>query len=515
MKILIKNIDIIKSADTEVVKNADIGVENGRILFIKENTREESTASGAFASDATRQSDDFALNSAMKNNSAFASDATRQSDDFALHSAMKNNNAFAPNAIKQIDDFALNSVMKNNSAFASDATKQIDDFAPDRTIDGKGKLAIPGLVNAHCHSAMTLLRGYSDDLALEEWLFGNIIPAESMLEPGDVYWGSQLGIIEMIKSGATCYNDMYLNMDEVGRAVVESGIRASISIGPLLSGKRGDALVDIDGCKAFFKKWNKQADGRITTNIEIHSLYMYTPETLIEGAKLAKELNAPIHIHILETAVEKKNIFEKYGKSSVELAAEYGILDTNPILAHCVHVDEKDISIISETRASVAHNPSSNLKLASGIAPITEMLAAGVNVCIGTDGAASNNVLNMFKEMHLTALIHKGVKGDPTLITAKDAFKMATENGARALGFSDCGILEPGRKADIVILDMDKSHLTPLHNYMSTLVYSAGGEDVDTVIVDGKLLMKNREMLIIDEEKVKSMARGIAKKFSS
>jgi 5-methylthioadenosine/S-adenosylhomocysteine deaminase len=457
MRILIKEIDLIKSANSDVIKGADIGIEGDRILFIRDT------------------------NGSRVNGSD-------------VHGGVVNNSGI------------------NNSGI-NDGAEASDEFKPDKVIDGRRKLAIPGLVNCHTHSAMTLLRGFADDLALETWLFDCIIPAESKLEPEDVYWGSQLGIIEMIRNGTTCFNDMYLNMDEVGRAVYESGVRSSISIGPLLSGKRGDALVDIEGCKAFFEKWDNKDRGRITTNIEIHSIYMYTEETLREGAKLAKELNSPIHIHVLETAAEKKNMWEKHGKTSFELAEEYGLLDTNVIAAHCVHVSDADIAIMVRKGVNAVHNPSSNLKLASGIAPLREMIAAGVNVCLGTDGTASNNTLSMFKEMYLAAIIHKGVSGDPTLISASEAFKMATENGAKALGFTDCGVIRSGAKADIAILDMDKPHLTPLHNYISSLVYSVGGQDTDTVIVDGKVLMENRRMLTLDEEKVMYMAGKISKKF--
>ncbi|MCL2163069.1 MAG: amidohydrolase [Oscillospiraceae bacterium] len=476
MRILIKDIDVIKSADSEVMRGADIGIEDGRILFV--NCSDNMCAAGDAAG-------------AMRG---------QGNQDAAVTDAKQQRGQGSPGA---------GAVTANQQREQGSPGVQ-NGFVPDKVINGCRKLAIPGLVNAHCHSAMTLLRGFADDLELETWLFDNIIPAESKLAPDDVYWGTQLGIIEMIKNGTTCFNDMYLNMDEVGRAVYESGIRASISIGPLLSGKRGDALVDVEGCRAFFNKWDKKDGGRIRTNIEIHSMYMYTPETLRAGAELAKELNSPIHIHMLETATERKNILEQFGKSSIELALEFGLLDVGVIAAHCVHVSEADISIMVNKGVNAVHNPTSNLKLASGIAPVKEMIAAGVNVCLGTDGVASNNVLNMFKEMHLAALIHKGVRGDPTLILAGEAFRMATENGAKAIGFSDSGVIGPGRAADIVIIDMDKPHLTPLHNHMSTLVYSVGGHDVDTVIVDGDILMESREMLTIDEEKVKNMVRRIS-----
>ncbi|MDR1061400.1 MAG: amidohydrolase [Clostridiales bacterium] len=386
-------------------------------------------------------------------------------------------------------------------------------FAAGRTIPGAGRLAIPGLVNAHCHAAMTLLRGYADDMELETWLFDRIFPAEAQLSGDDIYWGTMLGAAEMIKNGVTCFNDMYLKMDSVAEAILGSGIRAAVSVGPLLTGKRGDAGVDADSCKAFFRKWDGAGGGNIRTNMEIHSIYLFQPETLAAGARLAKELGSAIHIHILETAAERENMLREYGKSSVLLAEEYGLLDSPVIAAHCVHVDSAEILRLRDRGASVAHNPSSNLKLASGIAPVPEMLRAGVNVCLGTDGAASNNSLDMFMEMRLAALLHKGASREPAAVPAAQAFRMATRNGALALGFEDCGEIAPGRKADITIVQLDRPHLSPLHSHLSTLVYSARGSDAETVIVNGKVLMENRELLTIDEEKTTHMARAAAKKF--
>jgi len=374
-------------------------------------------------------------------------------------------------------------------------------FTPDRVICGGGKLAIPGLVNAHCHTAMTLLRGYADDMELESWLFQKIFPAEARLSGEDIYWGTTLGIAEMIRGGVTCVNDMYLKMDNVASAFLDSGIRAVVSIGPLLTEKRGDALVDAEGCKAFFKRWNGASDGRIGANIEIHSIYLYQPDTLVEGARLAKALGAAIHIHILETATERKNMLAQYGESSVALAAKYGLFDVPALAAHCVHVDDDEIGILNEKNVSVAHNPCSNLKLASGIAPVVKMLGRGVNVCLGTDGASSNNTLDIFMEMRLAAMIHKGVSGDPTAVPAAAAFKMATSNGAKALGISGAGVLKAGNKADITLISTDAPHMQPIYDHLSALVYAARASDVDTVIADGNILMESRRLTTIDEEK--------------
>jgi len=386
-------------------------------------------------------------------------------------------------------------------------------FAAGRVLDGSGKLAIPGLVNAHCHTAMTLLRGYADDMALEGWLFDKIFPAEAKLTGSDVYWGTMLGIAEMVRGGVTCVNDMYLKMDNVAEAFVDSGIRATVSIGPLLTEKRGDALVDVEGCKAFFSKWGGAAGGRIGANIEIHSIYLYQPDTLAEGARLAKSLGAAIHIHILETATEKMNMMAQYGEGSVALAAKYGLLDVPVIAAHCVHVDDCEIDILSEKNVSVAHNPCSNLKLASGVAPVQKMLAKGINVCLGTDGASSNNTLDIFMEMRQAAMIHKGVSGDPSAIPAAEAFKMATVNGAKALGAIGSGVLAVGGKADMALISLCAPHLQPVYSHLSTLVYTARSSDVDTVIVDGDILMEGRQLTTIDEERAIFEANRAVEKF--
>lgn len=430
MNILIKGIDIQPSADAPVMRGADIGTENDKILFVSDH-----------------------------------------------------------------------------------GTPAPAGFRPDKVLSGVSRLAIPGLVNAHCHTAMTLLRGYADDLELETWLFEKIFPAEAKLTEEDVYWGATLGIAEMLRGGATCVNDMYLKMDGVAAAMRDSGVRAVVSIGPLLTEKRGDALVDADGCKAFFKRWNGASEGRIGVNIEIHSIYLYQPDTLREGARLARELGAAIHIHILETAVERRNMLGQYGESSVALARKYGIFDSPTVAAHCVHVSDEDIAMLRDCGVNVAHNPSSNLKLASGVAPVAKMLEQGVNVCLGTDGASSNNNLDIFMEMRLAAMIHKGVSGVPTAVKAGEAFRMATENGARALGLTGVGSIAAGNKADITILSLNSPHLQPSYNYLSTLAYSARASDVETVIVDGNILMENRILKTIDEEKAIYMANRAAKKF--
>jgi 5-methylthioadenosine/S-adenosylhomocysteine deaminase len=376
-------------------------------------------------------------------------------------------------------------------------------------------LAMPGLVNAHSHCAMTLLRNYADDMALEEWLFNKIIPAEGKLLPEDVYWGTMLGITEMIKGGITCFADMYLHMEEVVRAVVDSGIRANISKGPIISGIRGNNgnTVDEEGCTEFFKTWHGAANGRIKVYVEVHSVYLYDEKSLRGAAELAARLNTGMHIHVLETAVEKATSMKMYGADSAEVCLKCGIFDVPVIAAHCVHIDDNAMDILKAKGVNAAHNPTSNLKLGSGIARVPEMLAQGINVCLGTDGASSNNNLNLFEEMHLAAIIHKGAAQNPLMVDAGQAIRMATVNGAKALGFgNETGCIREGMKADLILLDTDKPHFTPVNNPMSAIVYSAQAADVDTVIIDGNIVMEGRKLTTIDEEKVKYMAREIAGK---
>ena len=398
--------------------------------------------------------------------------------------------------------------------FVGKTASSAENFKADKVINGKNRLVMPGLVNAHTHSAMTIFRNYGGDLTLEEWLFGKIIPAEGKLSPKDVYWGSMQGIVEMIKSGTTCFADMYLHIDETVKAVEETGIRANISRGPITSNVRGNGLtVDTQGCTEFFKTWNNKANGRIKVSIEIHSAYLFDMESITGAASLAKELGTGIHIHILETSKEKEICAEKYGMNSPELCLKCGVLEVPVFAAHGVHLSDEEMDLFKSKGVSIVHNPTSNLKLGSGIARVPLMLDKGLNVCLGTDGASSNNNMNLLEEMNLAALLHKGYNQNPVLINANQAIRMATVNGARAIGFGDeVGCIQKGMKADLIILDIDKPHYHPMNDALSAVVYTGQGADVDTVIIDGNIIMENRELKTIDEEKVKYQVNAIAKR---
>jgi 5-methylthioadenosine/S-adenosylhomocysteine deaminase len=400
-------------------------------------------------------------------------------------------------------------------AFVNASAEVVKSFKPDRVIDGKNRLVMPGLVNAHTHSAMTLLRNMADDLALEEWLVNKIFPVEARLTPEDVYWGTMLGIIEMIKSGTTAFADMYIHMDEVARAVTESGIRANLCRNPIKvkEGEKLEIKNYIDGRFEFFMKWNGSANGRIKVYVEVHSTYLFNEDTLKLSAELAKHYGTGIHIHLLETAKEREESIVNYGMDSVEICEKCGILDVPVLAAHCVHLSDSDIDILKKKKVKVVHNPTSNLKLGSGIAPVPSMLEDGILVALGTDGASSNNNLNMFEEINLAALLHKGVHMNSELVNAEQAVCMATINSSEAIGFGGVtGCIKEGMKADMIILDTDKPHLCPLNNPVSAVAYAAQASDVETVIVDGNILMDNKELKTIDEQIVKHKVREISER---
>lgn len=368
----------------------------------------------------------------------------------------------------------------------------------DTIIDGTNMVALPGFVNAHTHAAMTLFRGMADDIPLDVWLNNTIWPAEEKLNSEDVYWGVKLSLIEMIKSGTTAFADMYFLMDEAIGAIKESGIRANLSIG--MTPFDGDYHDILKRARGFVHNWNGAASGRITAMYGPHAPYTCTPNFLEAVVEEAKRDQVGIHIHLSETAKETKEIYEKYGFSPVGLCAKAGLFDVHVLAAHCVHLLPGDIEILAEGKAAVVHNPESNLKLGSGIAPVPAMLEKGVVVALGTDGAASNNNLDLLEEMHIAALLHKGVNLDPTLLPAAEVLSMATVNGAYALGLNNTGVLKAGNKADLILMDFDKAHLMPPWDTLSHIIYSSSSADIETMIVDGRLIMKDRQVLTIDEE---------------
>lgn len=370
----------------------------------------------------------------------------------------------------------------------------------DVVIDGSNKFATPGLVNTHTHAAMTLFRSYADDMFLMDWLENKIWPAEANLTAEDVYWGTLLSIGEMLKSGTTCFADMYFFMDEVAKAVETSGIRACLSRG--LAGVAPNSDKSLLEAKEFYLKWNGAANGRITTMLGPHAPYTCPPDYLKQVIEVAKEIKAEIHIHLSETKFEVDTCIEKFGKTPIAHMDSLGLLDLGVLAAHCVHVTPEDIQLMKAKNVRVAHNPQSNLKLASGIAPVQQMLEAGLIVGLGTDGASSNNNLDLLEEVRLAALLHKVREDNPKVIPAQTALEMGTSCGAQALGLDKVGKLAVGYKADIVLYDMNKLTWAPKHDRNSLLVYSANSSDVHTVLVDGQVLVADGKLTTIDEAQV-------------
>lgn len=370
----------------------------------------------------------------------------------------------------------------------------------DRVIDARDMLALPGFVNCHTHAAMTLLRSYADDLPLMQWLEEKIWPLEAKLKREDVYWGTLLCCLEMIRSGTTTFADMYFHMNQVARAVEKAGLRASLSRGMI--GVVPGAEEALNYSRRFISDWHGKADGRITTMLGPHAPYTCPPDFIRRVMEMAAELKVGIHIHLAETQKEVEDIRRQYGKTPIGLMDELGLFEFPVLAAHCVHLDDDDIRILAEKKVGVAHNPESNMKLASGVAPVTRLLAAGAAVCLGTDGAASNNNLDMLEELRSAALLQKVATMDPMALPSFAALSMATVNGARMLGLNDVGLLKPGYKADIILINLQRPHLYPRHDLMAHLVYAAQSADVETVIVDGRVVMEKRKILTIDEEEV-------------
>ncbi|MDI9515010.1 MAG: amidohydrolase [Clostridiaceae bacterium] len=396
----------------------------------------------------------------------------------------------------------------------SDISKTSEDA---HIIDGSGKLVMPGLINGHCHVPMTLLRNYADDMDLQTWLFDHIFPVEDRLNGDDVYWGSLLGIMEMLSTGTTCFADMYDHMDDIASAVELSGIRAQLSRGQTSNNAGPDFSEDraMKESVDFVKKWNGAAEGRITAAMAPHAIYTCSPSYIQAIANNAEKLGVPIHVHLDETVREHEDCLRTHGKTPTAHLYDLGLFELKTIAAHCVFITEDDMSLLREKGVSVIHNPASNLKLASGIAPVPEALSAGLNVCIGTDGASSNNNLNMWEDMYLTSILHKGSTRNPRLITADEVLKMATVNGARALGMPHVGSIQEGNKADLIMVDLEKPHLKPLHNLCSALVYSAQGSDVSMTMVDGRILYQDGEFKTIDREKVYYHLEKVCKRLFS
>lgn len=388
-------------------------------------------------------------------------------------------------------------------------------YEADEVVEGESRVLMPGMVNGHTHSAMVLFRGMADDLDLMTWLTKYIFPMEGRyVDPDFIAVGTELACWEMIRGGTTSFVDMYFYPEVIAGVVERCGLRAVITA-PMIDfpspGFKGWDDSYAAGV-AFVEKWQGRHP-RITPGLAPHAPYTVSREHLTQAAAKAKELDAPISIHIAEDKAEVKKVADEQGMTSIDLMRETGLLDVTTIAAHVVWPTDADMQALAGTPVGAIHNPTSNLKTAAGIAPVPQMLAAGVKVGLGTDGAASNNDLDMWEEMRLAALLNKGKQNDPTMVPAKTAVHMATAGGADAVGLGNvAGALKPGLRADMIQVSLDSLRLAPLYDVMSHLVYAAGSRDVVTTIVDGRVLMRDGKVLTVDEASLRARVEAVADK---
>lgn len=381
----------------------------------------------------------------------------------------------------------------------------------DRVIEGNGNLLMPAFYNTHCHSAMTLFRGYGDDLPLQRWLNEKIFPAEDLLNEERVYTGSMLAIAEMLKNGVVSFSDMYFFLDETARAVEETGIKANLSRSIVSFDKNADFSKDSRVLESLdvYERWNGRANGRIKIDMSLHAEYSNVEECFDYVSALTKKLKTGFQIHVSETRAEHEECIARHGLTPTAFLEAHGVLDNPTTAAHCVWVTDEDIAIMANRGVSVAHNAVSNLKLGSGIMPYKKMRDAGVNVTLGTDGAASNNRLSVLRELQFATLIHKGAELDPSVTLASDMIACATKNGAIAQGRGDSGEIKVGNKADLLLVDMSSFDNIPSYSFESTVCYSMTEADILTTVCDGNILYERGSYTTIDEELLKHNAKKV------
>lgn len=372
----------------------------------------------------------------------------------------------------------------------------------------RGKLVLPGLINCHNHSPMVFLRGIGSDLNLQDWLYQYIFPTEAKWTDHGVRVASELALLEMIACGTTSFSDMYYHSEQTVLAAIDAGIKLNVCRST--QGRPELAFADNVDCKegvALFDRWHNAANGRIRVDFCIHAEYTNTPDTIRAYSELCRQKGARMQLHLSETSTEQEACIAKYGKTPAELFDSLGTFAVPVTAAHCVWVTDSDIELLKARGVSPVHCPSSNMKIGSGFAPVQKMLDRGLNVTLGTDGAASNNNLNLLEELHLASIIHNGYLHDPTVMKPGDLLRMATVNGAKAQGRSDTGELKIGKKADLIAIDFDKPHLIPALDYPAMLTYSVQDSDVCLTMVDGKILFENGEYKTLDAERIKAEAR--------
>ena len=381
----------------------------------------------------------------------------------------------------------------------------------DEVIDAEGMLLIPAFYNAHCHAAMTLFRGYGEDLPLDRWLNERIWPAEERLNEKNTYVASQLAIAEMLRAGVVSFTDMYMFEEATARAVLESGIKANLSRCIVSFDPTADPSKDyrIAEAMALAREFHNRGDGRLKIDLSLHAEYTNVPSVCAYTAELAAENGLLMQLHLSETEKEHNECIARHGKTPTRFFDDLGVFRVPTSAAHAVWVNEEDIAILAERGVSAVHNPVSNLKLGSGVMPLSKMLRAGVNVALGTDGVASNNRLDILRELQTAAILHKGIERDPAVTTARSMLPMATENGARAQGRNDCGRIAVGKRADLLLIDRNALHNQPVFDDYAMLCYSAERSDVRMTMVDGRILYRDGAYTSIDEERLRYESREV------
>ncbi len=418
-------------------------------------------------------------------------------------------NAYVLDMVGDIPNVEKKDILIDNNKIEK-IEKDIDkEIEVDERINAKNMLVMPGLINTHTHLAMSIFRGYKTDKKLMDWLENAIFPVEDKLKPEDIYWNSYLSCLEMIKSGTTTCNDMYFGMNKTVEAIRDTGLRAVIAWCI-----KDDSIKDkVEKTREYAKIYNSDSDGKIKIYVSADAPHTCNPDTIKLCVDLAKELNTGLHIHLAETIDEETKIKSRYNKRSTEYLNDLDVFDVPVVLAHGIYVSDSDIEILKKIRGGISHNPISNCKLSSGICDVVKLRKNGINIGLGTDGIGSTTTMDMFEEMKTAAYLQKVNTMEPSSISAYDILKMATIEGAKVLGLeNEIGTLEPGKKADLIFIKTDKLHMCPATDVCANLVYSSNGADVESVMIDGKVIMQNRKMINLDEKQVMKQVKKIAKR---
>ena len=418
-------------------------------------------------------------------------------------------NAYVLDMVGDIPNIDKKEILINDNIIEK-IDKDIDkNIEIDEKINAKNMLVMPGLINTHTHLAMSIFRGYKTDRKLMDWLEDAIFPVEDKLKPEDIYWNSYLSCLEMIKSGTTTCNDMYFGMNKTVEAIRDTGLRAVVAWCI-----KDDSIKDkVEQTREYAKMYNNDENGKIKIYVSADAPHTCNPDTIKLCVDLAKELNTGLHIHLAETIDEETKIKSRYNKRSTEYLNDLEVFDVPVVLAHGIYVSDSDIEILKKIKGGISHNPISNCKLSSGICDVVKLRKNGINIGLGTDGIGSTTTMDMFEEMKTAAYLQKVNTMEPSSIAAYDILKMATIEGAKVLGLeNEIGSLEPGKKADMIFIKTDKLHMCPANDVCANLVYSSNGADVESVLIDGKIIMQNRKMINLDEKEVMRQVKKIAKR---